>query len=959
MKKIYTSLMVLATLAMAFTSCNKEIDVQKDEQVAGKMKTITVKTDIETRTTLDDNHQNIVWTEKDVIKIFNNADTTSFRAPYVNGGDLEVQVPATTTQIYAHYPYWKGNNKGPNSVSINISNSQKQTNPGELNGYNYPMVAKGTVTADNKALISLYPVASALALNIYHTGLEGEESVKSVTVTPTENTGFIGSQTTDITGESIQYTTAASSDPITVTLTNALLLGNSKPDDSQTFDGQIYVCLAKQSYTNVKFEIETTKGVYTITSNATPFDCVNNDFVPVNINLAKAKYQAPTPYHTFEWNLVTNANQIAAGVEVVIAAKDADMVMSQEQKTNNRGQVAISKNGNKLGWEDGAAVQVFKVVSGTATDSFGFECVNGTEKGKYIYAAASDANQLKSQVNLDANASWNVSVASSGVASLTAQGNYTHNILRYNSSSSLFACYASASQGDIALYVKGDLIKEAVAAPSNVEAVVVDDAIMVTWEDVPSGVAKYVVTCTDQTAIEVNPGVEEAIFEDLPNGRYTVTVQAIAADQNTNDDSEVITVSGLLIGGVTKGSPWTYTFSNTDFATANTVYYGTDNDLQLSFKSTLNKSGFDSSTGRGVSFGAAKGEFDITISGYEDGIESIHLVVSANAPDNTISATVKDVAIDSQITLEQENNQVIELNSEDLLQGGDIVLHINDKVKSVWLKSISINPEGATIVPVQLVMSEITCTDSGQYQNSLTFSWNAVENAAGYQVSVDGGSTYGDTQTATSYTWTGLSAGTTYTLYVKAIGNDTAYLTSNAKSQSGITKSNSTSSDSWTRVTSVQTLLNGGTFIIGYEDTANSGVIVPMANSGSATLSAAGYLYSGATATQGGSGTIDMSSVSATSSFEVTIEASTKVSGAINIKLGNSYLGNTNTKNNCKLFSEESATTAFTPTIGSNDAFTLKIVGNDTYQYLKYNTGSPRFAVYSTAPEKIVIYKKN
>ena len=953
--------MVLAAAAMAFASCTKEVDTQDNVTPGQKMKTITVKTDIGTRTTLDANHESIIWSAGDKMSIFNDANTTNFEATYTAGADLTVEVPEATEEIYAHYPYYSGNESGPTNVSVYISNAQTQKNPGELNGYYYPMVAKGTVTADNKALISLYPVASALALNIYHTGLQGAESVLSVKVTPSSsaNTGFIGRQITNLTGNNIQYTQAESSDPITVTLTNALALGSERPNDLQKFPGQIYVCLAKQSYANVTFDIETTKGIYTITSNEVPFDCMNNDFVPVNINLNRASFVATTHYNTFEWNLVTNVNQIGAGVEVVIAAKDAEYAMSQEQKSNNRGQAAVNKSGNKLVWEDGAAVQVFKVVTGASTNSYGFECVNGTEKGKYIYAAASDNNYLRSHANLDANASWAVTVTS-GVTSLIAQGANTHNILRYNGSNSLFACYASSTQGDVALYVKGDPIKEAVSAPTNVEAVVVDDDIMVTWEDVPSGVAKYVVTCTNQTAVEVNPGVEEAIFEDLPNGRYSVTVQAIAADQNTNDDSEVISVPGLLVGGVTKGSPWTYTFSNSDFAAENTVYYGTDNNLQLSFKSSLKKSGFDSSMGRGVSFGAAKGEFDVTISGYEDGIESIRLVVSANASDNTISATVNGTAIGSQISLEQENNQVIEFNSETVLEGGDIVLHINDKVKSVWLKTISINPEGT---PVQLVMSNITCTDSGQNQNSLTFSWNSVENAVGYQVSVDGGSTYENTQTATSYTWTGLSAGTTYTLYVKAIGNGTTYLTSEAKYQSGITKSSGTSSGSWTRVTSVETLLSGGTFIIGYEGTAKSGVIIPMANVGSATLTAAGFLYSGATATSGGSSTIDMSSVSATSSFEVTIEASTTVSGAINIKLGSSYLGNTNTKNNCKLFSSESATTAFTPSLGSNDTFTLTIeanTGNPTnYKYLKYNTGSPRFAVYSTEPEGIVLYKKN
>ena len=99
--------------------------------------------------------------------------------------------------------------------------------------------------------------------------------------------------------------------------------------------------------------------------------------------------------------------------------------------------------------------------------------------------------------------------------------------------------------------------------------------------------------------------------------------------------------------------------------------------------------------------------------------------------------------------------------------------------------------------------------------------------------------------------------------------------------------------------------------------------------------------------------------ISETSNYEVTIVPSTSVSGAICIKLGANYLGNTNTKNNCQLFTEEAATTAFTPTVGDNDVFTLTIEANDSYNTLQYNAGSPRFAVYKATQKNVVIYKKN
>jgi len=169
----------------------------------------------------------------------------------------------------------------------------------------------------------------------------------------------------------------------------------------------------------------------------------------------------------------------------------------------------------------------------------------------------------------------------------------------------------------------------------------------------------------------------------------------------------------------------------------------------------------------------------------------------------------------------------------------------------------------------------------------------------------------------------------------------------------------------WERVTSISTLRSGGTFIMGYEATANSGVIVPLRTDAcAATTSANGMLYSGTgTGTTSNGSTIDMSSVTETAKYELYITAST-VEDAINMQLGSNtgnYIGCPNSKNTAKLYSSASDNTAYTLTIGANDIFTLECKAADTgskYKYLKYNTGNPRFANYSTAPEKIVFYKK-
>ena len=196
-------------------------------------------------------------------------------------------------------------------------------------------------------------------------------------------------------------------------------------------------------------------------------------------------------------------------------------------------------------------------------------------------------------------------------------------------------------------------------------------------------------------------------------------------------------------------------------------------------------------------------------------------------------------------------------------------------------------------------------------------------------------STAGSYTVKVSYTYGGVTKETSYGITVAAPG-------------------------SWTRVKTVAELLAGGTFIIGYEATANSGVIVPMQNTGTATTSAAGLMYSGTTTGSSGSTTVDMATlkVEDASPYLVTISASTLVTGAVNIVVGGSYLGNTDTKNNCKLFSEPSKNTAFTPTVGDNDVFTLTIAENATYTTLQYNPSSPRFAVYGGGQKNVVIYKQ-
>lgn len=77
---------------------------------------------------------------------------------------------------------------------------------------------------------------------------------------------------------------------------------------------------------------------------------------------------------TYTWNLVTDADTLAVGDVVIIAASDYDVAISTTQNGNNRGQAAITKDtdAETCSWETTAGVQELLVGAGTTSDTWSF-----------------------------------------------------------------------------------------------------------------------------------------------------------------------------------------------------------------------------------------------------------------------------------------------------------------------------------------------------------------------------------------------------------------------------------------------------------------------------------------------------------------------------------------------------------------------------------------------------------
>ncbi len=263
-------------------------------------------------------------------------------------------------------------------------------------------------------------LAQEITVN-YETSSSGsgsEETVASVTLTPnakdfgTVNVGDNPSQEFTITTENTTATLTASIDDDTNYAVSAIT-GN-----------KVTVTYQPQS-------ADTHTAVLTIKAG---------EEATATVNLTGKAVQALEG----TWILVTDASSLKAGDEIIIAAKDYNVALSTTQKSNNRGEVEITKTDNTITATSEA--QVLTLQTGTKEGTLALSTGAG-----YLYAASTSDNHLKTETELSDNSSWVITIEN-GVASLTAQGTNTRNVMQYNQSSKLFACYSSASQKAIAIY---------------------------------------------------------------------------------------------------------------------------------------------------------------------------------------------------------------------------------------------------------------------------------------------------------------------------------------------------------------------------------------------------------------------------------------------------------------------------------------------------------------------------
>lgn len=145
------------------------------------------------------------------------------------------------------------------------------------------------------------------------------------------------------------------------------------------------------------------------------------------------------------FTLVTAESELKAGDIIIIVNQEEKKALSTNQKTNNRDATLVTISGNTVTSSDKTQEITLEGASGAWYFNVG---------NRYLYAASSSSNKLKTQAAKNDDSKASISIKSSGAA-IKFLGQYSHNILRYNpDNNGLFNCYESAKFNPVFIYKK-------------------------------------------------------------------------------------------------------------------------------------------------------------------------------------------------------------------------------------------------------------------------------------------------------------------------------------------------------------------------------------------------------------------------------------------------------------------------------------------------------------------------
>ena len=544
MKKLYKYLLAVATVAMAFTSCSK--DEISDPSIEAQKVTFTVTSgsDLETppasRTEFDEETGQMNWSADgealEVIQILGSEISHATTEAYTIENRMarfQVTFDALTgSEPYdltysAVYPAVNYSNKesDPTKFRIKLPAAQTPTETGFDPNADLLLAKPETRTVqpvEGEELNFRFKRVAAIA-KMTLKGIPAGEKLAKVELTASQP--MAGYSRTNLKTGEIYDIGYYKEETMTLTLNDRETTG----EDVIWFTSLPCVFGEGDSFTVKAY---TDKATYEKTvSFSTPeaFKFVSGGLTRFGIT-----GMTRTESVVDEYVLLTNVADLSVGDQIIITSgtDGAVKAISTTQNKNNRAATDIEIASNTITTIP-ANAQIITLETGMEANTFAFHVV-GDATG-YLYAASSDSNHLKTQDNIDGNASWVIEVSETGIATIKARGDSTNNWLRYNASNKLFSCYAeTSSQQDVYIFYKAGTPKTALETPTGVKAVAEGNEVLVGWNEV-SGAASYTVsfepaTIEPQTIESTGETSYAKTFTLDYATEYTVSVVANPAD---------------------------------------------------------------------------------------------------------------------------------------------------------------------------------------------------------------------------------------------------------------------------------------------------------------------------------------------------------------------------------------------------------------------------------------------
>ena len=441
MKNIFKSLMLVAVAAMGF-ACQEANEDFAPERANEVVMTISADVD-ETRTYIDEENKIVKWSEGDQLKVIENSAVYRTSEAATIDADGKAQFAVSFPKKSGAVAY---NAVFPASAVVEEAEVNANEVQVAVKSFQYPSEASFDPQADVLVAKQLEFEAQPTELNMQFKRLvamgkmtltkfdENAEIVKVVFAT--EDQPLAGRNVVNTTtGKVVEYgaETAITLNYDGIKSRDIYFTCNPFALDAGEVFTVTVVCADNKAYVR-KVVIPATGSLKFTEGNLSTF----------SVNMATA---TSVGGGKSGWNLVKDVNDLAVGDQVIIAAAKYNFALSTTQNNNNRAQTAITKSGDTL-VDPSASVQILTIKAGVSDGTYALYTGTG-----YLYAAGNTSNYLKTQNTNNANGSWQISIASTGVATIKATGTNGRNWLRYNSTNNppIFSCYGSG-QADVVIY---------------------------------------------------------------------------------------------------------------------------------------------------------------------------------------------------------------------------------------------------------------------------------------------------------------------------------------------------------------------------------------------------------------------------------------------------------------------------------------------------------------------------